>query len=89
MLDPFNTRTLASGNVALLDPTGRLVLTVLPAATVAKLQDDELQAQHEAEAWEDACKAEEANERYWEDRGNYAGSQEDAYDRWLDGLAAR
>lgn len=87
-LDPFNTRPLASGNVALLDTTGRLVLEIVTPAALSAMQDDDIERNAEQAMFDGAAEAEAAAERYWEDRGNDAGSHEDRYERWLESLAS-
>jgi hypothetical protein len=84
MLDPTNYRPLASGNIALLDDDRRLVLKV-----VTVTEHDEMIAADEAaeaEAFEAAARAEEANERWFEDRGYWDPA--DDRERWLESLAS-
>ena len=80
-------RTLANGRKVWLDERGKAHL-VSPSGNLVGAQHwDEDAAQEEA-AHADYL-AELRNERYWEERGDswYVGSQEEARERYLEGLA--
>jgi len=80
-------RTLSSGRRIWIDERG-VAHFVTPAGNLTHGQEwDEDAAQEEA-AHADFL-AEQAAERYWEERGNdsYIGSQEEARERYLEGLA--
>lgn len=68
-IDPFNTRKLASGNFALLDPAGRVVLEIVTPETLDEIQEDDINRNAEQAMFDAAADAEAAAERYWEDRG--------------------